>query len=715
MKKSLIYTAALLAAACVAPSCSMDGLDTNDAAATGTISLKVSATRAAGDETSGAYNPLNYKTVRIYNNSDELLRRYTDDNLPDRLELLTGNYRAVVAVGQEEPATFEKKFYKGETNFAVAAGSTTSVEVECKRQNVAAAVKFDATVAENFGSTAKVWIAAATDADYAKLGQGSLDELTYTADGTGYFMLPEGVTTLIYKFQGTHNDASRGESGVITSQGILTGVTTGANCSLSFKFSPDAPGYIQVFTILVDDSAEEVSDDIIWTDISITGDGFDAETQQDYIPGKSNAVTYNITNITPIRDVTLRVGSTTYNLTTTTYPGIAVTRTNDRNMTVTLDDEFFSGIGGGTQSVRIRVRDTSNGELSRTTPFRVQGLLPVSESDYNLWTNSVTLKALVLDQTVSEVNFTLGSKNAAGVAGTDNIYTASFRPEWTLTPNADNASYPSYYLPVEGTGVFAGNSYTCGARIGSTDFSGSFSVAAGQTIPGGDIEDGSMSCFTQNNSASTMWGSGNNSNTKGLCTPSTKSGMNGSQCAKLAATSALGILAAGNLFTGTFSFNFPNGTVGFGQKYDYTARPKALHFKYHAKIGTVNSNKHGGPLTKDVDTDISNIYVAIVDWSARHNVVSGLSGCSGVWSPDAQTDLDGSGKIIAYGIMDIRESTSGDSMIDGEIPLRYYDTACGAPEGNYTIVISCSTSKYGDYMNGYDGNVLYIDDFAWGY
>ena len=56
-----------------------------------------------------------------------------------------------------------------------------------------------------------------------------------------------------------------------------------------------------------------------------------------------------------------------------------------------------------------------------------------------------------------------------------------------------------------------------------------------------------------------------------------------------------------------------------------------------------------------------------------------------------------------------------EEMVEAEIPLLYYDTEASAPQGSYTIVISCSTSKYGDFMNGCTSNVLYVDDFQWVY
>ena len=37
------------------------------------------------------------------------------------------------------------------------------------------------------------------------------------------------------------------------------------------------------------------------------------------------------------------------------------------------------------------------------------------------------------------------------------------------------------------------------------------------------------------------------------------------------------------------------------------------------------------------------------------------------------------------------------------------------PGGKISIVISCSTSAYGDFMVGCSQNQLYLDDFGWIY
>lgn len=221
----------------------------------------------------------------------------------------------------------------------------------------------------------------------------------------------------------------------------------------------------------------------------------------------------------------------------------------------------------------------------------------------------------MLDAEAGEVNFTLGDRSLRGTDAGENTYTATFEPEWTQTSNAENPSYPAYYLPVESTGVFAGRDYTCSATIGGESFTGSFTAAAGQSIPGGDME-GNLSCFTTSNTNSTMWGSGNNSLKSGLCTKGQKSGMGGSQCAKMTASATLGILAAGNLFTGTFNMSGTTGSVGFGQKYAYTARPTALRFKYHAKVGTVDIQRDTAvPWPRASRTRVRSMWPS---WTGRH-------------------------------------------------------------------------------------------------
>ena len=219
MKKYI--TAALLFCAALTAACSKETAGSADTGDTGALEMRVSATRAEAD---GEYDPLQRLAVRIYRASGELLRQYTAETLPSRLELLAGEYRVEVDAGEAVPASFTKRFYKGEKTFTVAAGQTTVAEVECKRQNVVAEVKFDATVSAAFGENFHAWVVAADAFDEGQVQQGGVPALNYTADGTGYFTMPEGATTLTTRFEGTHPDR-----GVIVREARFEGVQTGGN------------------------------------------------------------------------------------------------------------------------------------------------------------------------------------------------------------------------------------------------------------------------------------------------------------------------------------------------------------------------------------------------------------------------------------------------------------------------------------------------------
>ena len=210
----------------------------------------------------------------------------------------------------------------------------------------------------------------------------------------------------------------------------------------------------------------------------------------------------------------------------------------------------------------------------------------------------------------------------------------------------------------------------------------------------------------------------NISKLKNLCTQQQFAGQGGSYCARMHSESAAGILAAGNLFSGTFVKPSTQGTVSFGKPYEWKARPTALRFKYYAsKIGSVNMTKYkdasgNDPIAKG-SQDKARIYVAIIDWSALHEVSSGLSTPTGMWDPAAQTSV-AEGAIIGYASFWINATSTGDKMITVDVPFYYYDKVT-KPSKSYAIAVSCSANAYGDYMCGCDSNEVYVDDFEWVY
>lgn len=430
MKRYISYFAVLLAVL-LGAACSKDDSAAGSDNRTGVMAMTVS-TRQTAD--TGEYDPLQHQTVYIYNDEGGLLRKYTSkEALPERLELLAGTYRVAVEAGEEAPADFTKRLYKGEETFTVKPGETTNVAVVCQIVNTVVEVKFDDSILQNLAPGYSVWIAGGEKVDEQAAEAGSVPALRFTAEGTGYYTLPAGMTSLAWLFRGTHVEGKNVEM-----EDYIPNVKAGGKYTLTFKYSPD-----------------------------------------------------------------------------------------------------------------------------QAMPGRV-----------------------------------------------------------------------------------------------------------------------------------------------------------GTYCAKLSATynTLAKVPAPGNLFTGDFAIQVlggMGGNVSFGKKFAYNARPRAVRFKYHATIGEVNYNLHGGKIPVG-EMDKARIFVCIVDWTAQQKVFAGTKAPTGTWDPETQTEA-ANGPIIGYASKFIEETTQGDEMVEVILPINYYQDTAAAPDGKYNIVVSCSTSAYGDYMDACTTNVMYVDDFEWVY
>ena len=385
-----------------------------------------------------------------------------------------------------------------------------------------------------------------------------------------------------------------------------------------------------------------------------------------------------------------------------------------------MSDAFFAGLAGGDHAVTIHVEDANGGSNEISTTYRLQGLVPVTEKSYDLWANTVTLQVVDFTRSANVTFGLCGSdgqwKYLTGTSQGDDFISATFAPQWQESTNANGHTV---YTREAGTGVVATYGYEYKVTIDGTEKSGSFTAGAAQTIPNADMSGWSMtSGFAfPNAEGGAFWSSGNNTMTKTLCTSTDVKFGKAAPAAKLTSTNML-VLAAGNLFTGTFAYKSFTGTVQFGQPYDFTVRPSALKVKYHAKVGTVDKVRTSGdicPYIKKGDPDMARIFVAIVDWNAPHQVVSAMTTTKGAWDPEKGIDNVSEGKILGYGSLWITQSTEGDDMQDAELDIVWYDHETRPSGGGYSLVISCACNAYGDYFTGCSTNVMYVDDFEWVY
>lgn len=555
---------------------------------------------------------------------------------------------------------------------------------------------------------------------YDAKNAGSVPALRFTAEGTGYYTLPAGMTSLAWLFRGTHVEGKNVEM-----EDYIPNVKAGGKYTLTFKYSPDLPGYIDCVLISVDPGTDDKDDEIIFSpDPAVISEGFDIAEIQKYVSGEKK---YRILAFSELTRFTVSVGDKSYDALNGTTEGISLEPVDKYNVRLTLSDAFFASCQAGDQKVTLRIEDANGGSSEVATTYRLEGLVPVTADDYDLWANTVTLRVVSFTPGTT-VQFGLRSSGGewqpmAGTSQGDDFITATYAPQWEEKTTAD-WSTPATVLPYsrlkEGTGISAGNTYDYKATVGSKELSGRFTAAEGTPMPDGSLESWrSAQQFPGSGTNYTFWGSGYNAFAKELCTrDEAMPGRVGTYCAKLSATynTLAKVPAPGNLFTGDFAIQVlggMGGNVSFGKKFAYNARPRAVRFKYHATIGEVNYNLHGGKIPVG-EMDKARIFVCIVDWTAQQKVFAGTKAPTGTWDPETQTEA-ANGPIIGYASKFIEETTQGDEMVEVILPINYYQDTAAAPDGKYNIVVSCSTSAYGDYMDACTTNVMYVDDFEWVY
>lgn len=377
--------------------------------------------------------------------------------------------------------------------------------------------------------------------------------------------------------------------------------------------------------------------------------------------------------------------------------------------------ESIGAPAGSMHVFEVVVTDLAGQTTTQELKFQMPTKVSLEKTD--LWANTASLTINNIDKNAQSVSLQYRIKGetewntAEVVSNSDGNYTATIKPTWT---SGENEAGLTIYTANNKTGLFAKKQYEYQLLVdGIVLEQNIFTPANNEGDPIFSGFSSSSSCFTTSNTSSTSWGSGNNTFASSLCTYDEST----SAAYMQAKNPGIGSiqLAPGNLFTGTFKFNGifqQTGTVSFGQKFTYTARPTALKLYYKAEIGTVTAAGTSTYINVD-EQDQASIVVCITDWSNRHATTAGKGTPSGVWNPATKVGLSAEEKIIAYGV--VYPSQTVKDMTELIIPLNYYDNSSGAPTGNYTIVISCATSRYGDYLNGCAGNSLYVKDFEWVY
>jgi len=268
--------------------------------------------------------------------------------------------------------------------------------------------------------------------------------------------------------------------------------------------------------------------------------------------------------------------------------------------------------------------------------------------------------------------------------------------EWTEVENI-KVSGTSVYAEIRG--LDGSTEYTVRLSNG-IDISDevSFTTSPEQVLPNLSFDDWyeEGAAWMPNASSSTyVWDSAN-PGTAGLGTvPTTpeESDVVKGKAARLQTSTALGMLAAGNIYVGKFV-----KVAGLGAEldwgYPFTSRPLALkgYYKYTPKAIDMAKDPYKGLIGQ---SDQCQIQILLTDWDGMFRINT---------SRKQFVDFDNDPSIIAHGSL---ISANNDSQyVEFTIPLVYRNGRI--PE---YIVVVAAASRYGDYFTGGVGSVLKVDEF----
>ena len=624
--------------------------------------------------------------LKIYrygeNNEKQLVRKYTSlEAVPQYIWLIEDNYCANVKVGDKVLATFTELQYIGSKDFTITPGQIETIEVDCQMVNIPVAVAYDTTVAQHFTKEYYTYVCATDNFDLDAAKGGKVPTLKYTDSTTGYFILPDGCTTICWYFSG--NDGSE----PIVASGKIENVEPQKLYTVKFKYSKDAPGSLAIDATVEIAEPEHRDDKVAFSpDPTVKGEDVNRETPYNYTGGARN---FTIAALDTISQLNITYGEQTFDLINNTYEGVAVTKISAKDYTVALSEQFFANLYGGTQTIAFRIKDASGGVGYQELIYNIEGILPIN--GYDLWFGNADFSGMLFNGDAT-IGYRLPEGEwkylTATAAGTENTYNA------TANDFVQDKTY-EYALFCQGVQVGRSMSVT---------------TSKGTQIPEADFEHWSVHpdkavCPAQD-AMRPFWDTGNHA-TAGMVGEQltvskrdARPGSTGTLSAYMASIKAaimgMGKLAAGNLFVGRFvRVVGTGGIVEFGRDFDFTARPKAIRFWIKNNQGQINEGSH------TTGTDLAKVYCCFTDrkFTVNTNEESTL------FTPSIETE-----GILASAYWESTESRSEWTQI--EIDLQYRENLTTKPT---TLVLTFTCSGYGDYFTGSTNSYMYVDDVEFVY
>ena len=674
--------------------------------------------------------------ARIYiSNEKGVLNKFigTQSIPSDGIPLRYGNYVAEAMAGDSVSASFTKKYFKGASDFYIDS-TTAQVSINCKIANVVASID-EGSIDSSFMDELKIVIG------------NSRGELTYAADNImnyGYFMMPNGETSLKYTVSGVN-----GRGNPFTKEGVIENVQPAHNYRLSFEYKSGGENEGGAFlTITVKE--ENLYEDVVtivgkpafsWSDNNpavgsqIVGTSGQFETDRTL-----RAYAYNgfssLTLTTTDPGVSSILGSSEFELFDLTESGR--NEMSEKGITVVEGDpkdnihKFFITFSAGflnsfpardTEYVLTVTAEDKNGRTG-TADVRIANTeaaivyedpIIIQIEDFKkdftaVGAKSVSIPLTITNENVTDPKLQYRAKGESAWQSVDINPTRSINTVIKVT-GLNPATVYEYRVVAgaETDGKFEFESdiatFTTETQfvIPNASFEDWSTYHAKLTIGSGDI----ILPDVSGDKLTAFWGSGNEgaATAKKILTDKSSDMVNkGTYSARLASNEAVGILAAGNIFTGYYvKTDGTNGVLSVGREYD-GSHPSKLRIYANYRPGSGVKIRDGNesfvPDGFAGGNDHGQIYVALT--TAPIEIRTNPKSRKLFNKDDAE--------VLAYGQVTWTEAFGADGSLEMvEIPLEYNDRAKTSKPTH--LVIVCSASKYGDYFSGAAGSVMYLDDF----
>lgn len=739
----------MVAVACGASlaSCSMEApfADRGEGNLTITTDIKGDVTKHTRAIGADELSALREKCVVYIENSKGVIRKYKGlDNIPESIRLRTGEYVAEAWSGDSVSASFDKKFYRGWEKFEITEGEN-SLTLKCNIANVLVSV--DASSLDVNLSDLKVTFSHSR-------GLLEFTETNITDGAKGYFMMPNADKDLTYKVEGKKSDGS-----AFTKEGKIENVQRAHEycMTLSEDERPVTEGGALIRLTIADIPLieEEVE---IFPAPAVRGTDFDIDGQVVSVERDFKDTKVYIRGYFGLSSVAMNVSGNFSGIGSYAdiLSGDAISELSAKGVVVERRESKDAAIDGA---------DVKVDELYVTFTKAFLDALPASEQEYKVTFSAVdgqhkegsaTLRiandnaavehlAPVSTVAVTEMDMmAIGARSVtlSGLVNTPDAtnYGIKYRKqgsyEWTAAYPSSSSGAPRRYSSRANAGTrAAATPYT--VRISGLEPGSAYEYIS--FADGYDSED--VQSFTTESefsifnssfeewstySAETILGPKNvvfpgrgerNSNpfwetgNEGgatvdmtLTDKSTDMVHSGTYSARLESKSAAGMIAAGNIFAGTYvKTDGTNGVLSLGREYN-GSHPSSVRVYANYRPGSSVSVKKGNegfcPDGFANGKDHGQIYVALTvgPVEIRTNPKNRK-----LFNPDDE-------QVLAYGQVTWTESFGPDGALQVlNIPFTYNERAKTTRPTH--LVIVASASKYGDYFSGSAGSVMYLDDF----